>query len=57
MPVDDAMTAPMRSGYNFIGFATADGATEAEYTMDTLKNVPTDTVLYTVWAPIETPNN
>lgn len=57
MPVDDAMTAPVRAGFTFIGFSTKAGATEAEYTMETLKNVPSDTLLYTVWAPVETTNN
>lgn len=57
MPVDDAMTAPVRAGFNFVGFSTASGATEAEYTMETLKNVPSDTLLYTVWAPVKTPND
>ncbi len=57
MPVDDVMTPPMCAGFNFVGFSTESGATEAEYTMETLKDVPSGTVLYTVWAPIETPNN
>ncbi len=57
MPVDDTITPPMRAGFNFVGFSTTSGATNAEYTMETLKKVPEGTVLYTVWAPIETQKN
>ena len=57
MPIDGSMTAPERSGYNFLGFSTTANATTAEYDMITLLDVPAGTVLYTVWAPAEASND
>ena len=41
---------PLRDGYNFVGFATEAGATEAKYTMETVRKASNGTVLYVVWA-------
>lgn len=48
--VSNALSAPLRDGYVFAGWATAeDGA--AEYACDELDDVPDGTVLYSVWTP------
>ncbi len=57
MPIDGSMTAPVRSGYNFVGFSTSANATTAEYDMVTLLDVPAGTVLYTVWELAEASND
>ena len=45
----DASLSPERSGYTFLGWATAEGSTEVAYTADKLLEVPEGTVLYAVW--------
>ena len=57
MPIETSMTPPVREGYTFVGFSTTSGATTAEYDMSTLIDVPDGTLVYTVWAQEETPNN
>ena len=42
--------APVRIGYNFIGFATEKDATEAKYDMQTVRKASDGTTLYIVWA-------
>lgn len=41
---------PVRDGYTFVGFATADGSTEVAYTIENVNQAPMGTTLYTVWA-------
>ena len=57
MPIDEPMAAPMRDGYDFVGFSTSKDSSSAEYDMTTLIDVPAGTVLYTVWKPQETTND
>ena len=40
---------PLRNGYDFKGFATDANATEAKYTMETLRKASSGDVLYVVW--------
>lgn len=50
-----ALTKPTRVGYTFLGWATSASASAAEYAADTVKNAPNGTVLYSLWAEGEEP--
>ena len=45
----NALEEPERAGYTFAGWATAPGASEAEYAANDIVNLPSGTVLYAVW--------
>lgn len=47
------LSAPSRVGYIFSGWATTEGAAEAEYQAEEITQVSAGTVLYAVWEPIE----
>ena len=44
--------APVRIGYEFVGWAEEEGATEAVYEAGQLGRVPAGTTLYAVWQPL-----
>ena len=48
----NALTAPIRSGYLFKGWATSSDATEAEYSVKELINVPAGTKIYAIWEKV-----
>ena len=43
------MSAPYRAGYEFVGWATAEGSSNADYALNDLMRVPAGTTLYAVW--------
>lgn len=43
------LTAPQREGFVFSGWSQTEGATEAQYTLQQLKEVEVGTTLYAVW--------
>ena len=51
----EATFKPARTGYTFLGWATAEGSTEVVYTAEQMLEIPTGTVLYAVWQEGEEP--
>ena len=52
---DLSSAAPVRDGYNFLGWATSSTATQAQFTPGMNVNLGIDTTLYAVWQKVETP--
>ena len=50
-----SLSKPTRVGYTFLGWATSASASIAEYAADTVVNAPNGTVLYSLWAEGEEP--
>ena len=46
-----AISAPVRAGYTFAGWATVAGGTEAAYSAQNVYNAPVGTMLYAIWKP------
>ena len=47
------VSAPVRAGYVFVGWATDGAADEPAYTKDELTKAPAGTTLYAVWKVAE----
>jgi len=46
----NGISAPMREGYEFGGWATASGSSNVAYTMENVATAPNGTTLYAIWS-------